>query len=345
MSAKRGLTYLVGPALAVVLLWLSFRGVDFDEVWRRVRHADPLLLSLNLAAAPLHLLLRSWRWRSLLREVHPRVPMREAFTATSIGYLAGVLPGRVGEILRPTLLSRRVGIPFAPTLATAGVERVILDLLVVLVLGALALWLPPSLTGIDWAEAPDWVGDFRRVGGLVFLAGLASLAVLHALGRRRGELSAWLEKRAQQSSSALLGRVLGWLASLMPGLATLAHWRGLAEVTGQTLLIWAVTAGGMHAGIVACGVDLPPAGMLVLLPILVAGISIPTPGNTGTFHLAMKLGLVTFYGVAEPTALGVGLVVHLCNWLPLLVLGGVSLAVGGSRATGGNLLADTSTGR
>lgn len=345
MNAKRGLTYVVGPALAGALLWFSFRGVDFHEVWAQVRRADPMLLALNLAAAPLHLFLRSWRWRSLLREVRSDVPLWEAFSATAIGYLAGVLPGRVGEVLRPTLLSRRVRIPFAPTLATAAVERIILDLLVVLILGAVALWLPSSLTGIELSEAPEWVPRFRRVAALVLLVAVGSLAVVHALGRRRGPLATQLEDRAQRSSSALLARLLRWFASLLPGFATLARWKGLAEVMGQSLLVWAVTAAGMHAGIVACGVDLPPAGMLVLLPILVAGISIPTPGNTGTFHLAMKLGLVTFYGADEATALGVGLVVHLCNWLPLLVAGGLALTLGGGRATAGNLLADTRTHR
>lgn len=345
MKLRRVLTWLVGPLLAVLLLWLSFRGVDGAELLRQVRGADPLLLSLNLVAAPLHLLLRSWRWRSLLAEVHPAVPIREAFSATAIGYLAGVLPGRVGEVLRPTLLSRRLRIPFAPTLATAAVERVILDLLVVLVLGAVALWLPSSLTGLDLAEAPDWVPRFRQVGTLALLGFVAALVVVHALGRRRQAAEARLEALARRSSLKAVPAVLRWFASLLPGFATLARWRGLAVVMGQTLLIWGVTAGGMHAGILACGVDLPPAGMLVLLPILVAGISIPTPGNTGTFHLAMKLGLVTFYGVDEATALGVGLVVHLCNWLPLLLIGSAGLALGGGRTTAGSLLADTQGGR
>ena len=50
----------------------------------------------------------------------------------------------------------RLGIPFAPTLATAGVERVVLDLLIILLLGAIALVLPASWTGLEFAEAPDW---------------------------------------------------------------------------------------------------------------------------------------------------------------------------------------------
>jgi hypothetical protein len=126
-----------------------------------------------------------------------------------------------------------------------------------------------------------------------------------------------------------------WVASLLPGFAAMASWRGLGLVMAQSLLIWLVTAAGMHAGITACGVDLPPAGMFVLLPILVAGLSIPTPGNTGTFHLAMKLGLVSFFAVDETAALGTGVVVHLANWLPLVVLGSLSIAMGGLKAVGG----------
>jgi glycosyltransferase 2 family protein len=342
---QRALTWILGPTIALALLWFSFRGVDQHELLRQVRGANPWLLAVNLTAAPLHLLLRSWRWRGLLHEVRPRIPMREAFSATAIGYLAGVLPARIGEVLRPTLLSRRVQIPFAPTLATVGVERVILDLLVVLIFGAVGLWLPSSLTGIDLSNSPDWVLSFRRIGAIVLVAMVAALVAVHELARRRNRVTARLESVADGTTPRPLAALLRWFVALLPGFATLSRWRGLSLVLTQSLLIWLVTAAGMHAGIAACGVALPPAGMLVILPIVIAGISIPTPGNTGTFHLAMKLALVSFFGADEVTAVGVALVVHLCNWLPLMLLGGLSLALGGGLPSAGSLLADTEGAR
>jgi hypothetical protein len=318
-----------GPAIALLLLWFSFRGVDAAELVAQLRRANPLLLALNLCSAPAHLWLRAWRWRSLLAPVRASIPLRETFSATAIGYLAGILPGRIGEVLRPALLSRRQRIPFAPTLATAGVERVVLDLLVILFLGGLALLLPAGLTGLDAGEGSGWLPRFQQIGAVALVLAAISLVSTHLIGRHRKRLAAWLHRRAERTKIRGLGPICRWIASLLPGFATMASWRGMGVVIGQTLLIWVVTSAGMHAGIRACGVEIPPAGMLVLLPILVAGISIPTPGNTGTFHLAMKLGVMTFFGADEATALGAGLVVHLANWLPLLVIGGACIGFGG----------------
>ncbi len=57
-----------------------------------------------------------------------------AFRATVIGFTATfLLPGRVGEVLRPYLLARKEGFSAAATFATIVVERV-LDLVAVLML-------------------------------------------------------------------------------------------------------------------------------------------------------------------------------------------------------------------
>jgi uncharacterized protein (TIRG00374 family) len=340
VSWRRLVAWISGPLLAAFFVWISFRGVDVDLLVAQVRQADPWLLGLNVAAGPLILLLRSWRWRTLLRPVHVDVPLREAYSATSIGYLAVLLPGRVGEILRPALLSRRVHIPFAPTLATAGVERVILDLLMILLLGALALALPPSISGLESGESPEWMPRFRRIAAVVLGLALFALAGIHWMGRNRSRLAARLELFAQSRNGRVVPAVTRWIGTLLPGFAVLASWGGLLMVLFQTLLIWAVTAAGMHAGLMACGVDVPAGAMLVLLPILAAGLSIPTPGNAGTFHFAMKLGLVSLFGVGDAAALGAGLVVHFCNWLPLVLLGGLSVAQGGLRSGGTDRVAE-----
>lgn len=331
---SRVLGWIGGPVIALVLLWFSFRGVELNELLEQIRHADPLLLALSLCAAPVFLTLRAWRWRSLLTPIRARVPMSESFSATGIGYLAGLLPGRVGEVLRPALLSRRLRLPFAPVLATVGVERVILDLLTVLFLGAAALLLPSNLTGLDAGEGSTWLPRFQRLATLVLGLAILALFLVHLAGRHREMIGERLDSVADSSSGRVIPPTIRWLASLLPGFAALSSWRGLVLVVGQSLLIWLVTAAGMHAGIAACGVQIPPAGMLILLPVLVAGISIPTPGNAGTFHLAMKLGLMSFFEVDESIAVGTGLIVHLTNWFPLIVVGSVCVAFGGLRVPG-----------
>ena len=59
-------------------------------------------------------------------------------------------------------------------------------------------------------------------------------------------------------------------------------------------------------------------------PILVLGVAVPTPGGTGSYHGAMKAGLLLF-GVAELPAVGAGLLVHGAVTVPIILLGTVLL--------------------
>jgi hypothetical protein len=329
MNARRIVTWLSGPLLALFFLWLSFRNVSLTELGAELRDVQAGLLLAYLATIPLHMLVRSLRWQAMLEPVRPRLPLRELFSATTIGYMASLLPGRVGEVLRPLLIARRTRIPAAPTMATVGVERVVLDLLAVLFAGALGLMLPGAVSGLGAHADQSLIIRLRGVGTLLMLAALGLLVTVHLIGRFRVPLSSWLEARAEGASLRFVPPVLRWLDSLTPGFGSMGTVPGLLRIAAWTAAVWGVIGVGMHFGIEACGVDLAPGGVLVMLPILAVGIGIPSPGGTGTFHYAMKLGLVALFAVDEAAAVGAGLVVHAGNWLPILAMGGWCVARGG----------------
>jgi hypothetical protein len=329
MNLRRIVTWLSGPLLALFFLWLSFRNVSLAELGDALGEARWGWLVLYIGSVPVHMLVRSMRWRVMLAPVREHVPMRELFSATTIGYMASLLPGRVGEVLRPVLLSRRTRVPMAPAMATIAVERIVLDLLAVLFSGALALLLPASISGLGEHADAALLMRLRGVGAVLLAAALGALVVVHLIGRYRHPLSAWLEAQAASRRGRVVPTVLRWVDSLTPGCVSLGTVPGLLRVAAWTAIVWGVIGIGMHAGIESCGVDLPPAGVLTMLPILAIGIGLPTPGGTGTFHLAMKLGLVALFGVDEAAALGAGLMVHAFNWLPILAMGGWNVARGG----------------
>jgi uncharacterized protein (TIRG00374 family) len=329
MNWKRAATHVFATLLALFFLWLSFRGVSLAELGEQLRRARWGYLLIFVLATPTHMFVRSWRWRALLDPVRRGLSLRELYSAVAIGFMAMLLPGRVGEVLRPALLSRRTGVPFPPTLATVGVERAVLDLLAVLVSGAIALLLPPSVSGIVAEADPVLMGRMRRIGAVLLAIGIVALIQVYLMGRFRKPIGAWLERLAARRSGRVLPAIIRWVASLLPGFAEMATFGGLLRVALQTALLWTVIGIGMHAGILASGVDIPLAAMLIMLPILTFGFSLPTPGGTGTLHLAMKMGLVKLFGVDEAAALGAGLIVHAFNWLPILVVGSIAVARGG----------------
>jgi len=103
--------------------------------------------------------------------------------------------------------------------------------------------------------------------------------------------------------------------------------RLLGRALLHTLLVWLVIAAATWVGLWACGAVIPPAGVLVIMPLLVLGIALPTPGGAGGYHLAMKVGLMEFYGIAEPVAISAGFLMHLAVVVPVVLLGAVLLVV------------------
>lgn len=95
----------------------------------------------------------------------PPVRLQDLFSAVMVGYTANNIIPRSGEVLRPYVLARRVGVSSALVLASVIAERMV-DVLQLAVFLVLAVMFLPELT----AQAlPQWiVGEGLRslaVGG------------------------------------------------------------------------------------------------------------------------------------------------------------------------------------
>ena len=328
---RKVLTWSSGPILAAFFLWWAFRGVSLSQLASHLKEASWPLVGVAMLLVIGHLALRSLRWRTLLDPVRPRLPFDALMSATTVGYMASLLPGRVGEVLRPILLSRRTGTPLAPAIATVGVERIVLDMLGILGCGGLALVLPSRLTAIGTGADPVLLATLRAWGAALFIFAIAGLVAASLVARHIEPVTRWIDGVSARTASALARRMMGLFASLLPGLGAFATLRGVLLLVAETAAVWGIIAVGNWCGIRAAGVDIPLLGALILIPILAVGIGIPTPGGTGTFHFAMKLGLTQIFGISADAALSAAVLVHAMTWLPVLAAGALYVARGALR--------------
>ena len=64
-------------ALAAVLLWYSFKGVDWNDFFVQIRHCHWGYVLLSMAAGALAFVFRGFRWRGILEPLDPttrRIP-------------------------------------------------------------------------------------------------------------------------------------------------------------------------------------------------------------------------------------------------------------------------------
>jgi uncharacterized protein (TIRG00374 family) len=301
--------------LAIALFWWFLGHARLADVWQQVRRAQLELVALAFICAGLSYWARALRWQYLLAPVGP-TRFRTAFRTTMIGFAASfVLPARVGEVLRPYLLARQEGLNATATFATVVVERV-LDLMAVLALLALFLW-GAEPTGM----APGLLRSVRVAAATTALASLVLMAGMIVLASRPERIG----QIVLRAGSALPHRVSGALAQMAQmfseGLAVAREPRPLLIAVLWSFPLWVLIAAEAWCVTRAFGIEMSFMGGFLLQALLVIGVAVPTPGAVGGFHEAYRLGVTTFFGAQESSAVGAAIVLHAISFVPVTLVG------------------------
>jgi len=289
--ARAALVLLVFAGMIAFFIWHGPKwGLVLDAfrfvAWEWVVAA----IALNL----LSVVARAAAWNQVIEQAvpPPQPPFRAVFSAFGVGLFANaVLPGRIGELARVAVLSRRIeeerrADTWAVLLGTVFAHRV-LDLFpVVLLIGYVAAT----------AKIPHWAVASLIVFLIVAFA-LFGFALASARHRNRTVL-----EDAEGGIRRLITMARYGLGVLHAPVAAVSA--ALLQCLGwlcQLFAVWAsMRAFDIHE-------PLPAAG-LVLLLMNVAMLFPLWPGNVGLVQAAVALPLVS-YGVpyAKGFAFGIGL--------------------------------------
>ena len=317
ITRRRAVRLGVGLTLAGALLWLFFRGVQWHELSGSLRAADPWLLGGVILTTLVTYLARAWRWGSLLRPL-VKVPLTRLFSATVVGFMAGLFVPRAGEVLRPYLIGRRYKVPFSAAFASIVIER-LADLIAVLFLFSLYLFVLPAPAA---QTSGSLIGFLKLGGALTGVLALTIAGVLAGLHVHVDKTLRVLDRFLVHLPARLASTLRRGLASFAEGLAVLhsppSH---LVTIFGQSLVVWLSIAVGISWNNAAFGLDLPFHTSFLIIAFLTVGVSVPTPGMVGGFHEAYKLALTEVYGVATAPAVAAGIAMHFLANVPVLILG------------------------
>ncbi|HNX96545.1 MAG TPA: lysylphosphatidylglycerol synthase transmembrane domain-containing protein [Candidatus Aminicenantes bacterium] len=300
---------LVVAAITLLLLFLFFRNVDLRAtltVLESIPWWLPLVYALSIVG---QYVIRAWRWRVLLRAQKEGIAFRSLFSATVIGFMISyLLPGRIGEVVRPLLLADREGISRSASLGSIVMER-LFDLLAVFLLFLVAIFFFPLP-----ATAP--LVTMRKLVLIILPLIVLFFALLVALNGPRG--AALLER-----ASAILGRCLperfrakgiGIFRQFLGGMHAGLGWRRLLVILGYSLGLWTFSV--LFFWILMRGFADPTlrtvtlAGTFAYFGIQFVAAAVPTPGMAGSFDVASRYTLTVLLGVTEGTAVAYTLLVH-----------------------------------
>lgn len=316
-GARIAVSFVVASLIGGFFLWLAARGLPLDEVRAYLADADYGRLGVaSLVFVAIYIVChgaRIWRWNYLVRPLG-EVPTSTVNQACTLGFTAIVLlPLRLGEFVRPVVLSRSSELPASGLLATAVVERV-MDGLIITGLLFVALW---TYQG----EAPV---AFARGAGLISLMIFLPAMVMSVLAYTRRH---WAEVIVEQTlgrvSQKLAAAVSGLLMGFVEGFKSLVDGRNLGRFLAATAMYWGTNALSMWA-LLTLGFDLKVNlwEMATVMAVLVIGIMVPAgPAMAGNFEFFMSQGLGLFVDLQlSALAAQVAVFAVLVHALQLLVI-------------------------
>ncbi len=245
---------ILASTVTIGVLFITFRGIEPVRFVYILQKADWVWILILFLVMPVEQLVRGWKWRQILFDIHPVSSLR-LFGAVMVGYFANmVVPVGVSPLVRAWLVARKEGLKISTVLVTTAIERFVDGIVFSILVGILiALYALPDMDG------NLRIGLSAAAGGSFFLfLGLFIFLFRAKSGIERqhtflGRTLSRLEKRFSKHLSGLatgIAEGIVWPKSVARGVGVISA-SILMKVISVTHFLWA----GLAFGLVLGGLD------------------------------------------------------------------------------------------
>jgi uncharacterized protein (TIRG00374 family) len=310
--AKVWLKLLISLAVGGGCFWLAARKVDHAALDEALDRFDPSYIVPLVVISLLIQVFRALRWKVELQPL-ARLPLVLLWEVVAVAYMMiNVLPFRLGEPVRPVLLSWKTGLKI-PAIVGNWVFEKMLDTAAMVLFIHLALLLN---------DLPHWARHASMFSLVMFLC-MLTLVVGFWL---RGD---WFFQAT--AGRALPEKACAWtrnvLESARSGLQILPDRKLVAVAFLLTIALWFLPIISSWVLMRAFDFDLPFAAAFAVFVAIGAGTALPNPpGMIGVFQIASVVALGMF-GVPKADALAYGIVLNAIQFVTLVLQGLVAVGL------------------
>ena len=301
---------VISSLVGLVCLWLAARSVSWHEVGAALERFDFAWLAVAIVISLAIQLLRALRWQVELSPL-ARLPFPMVWQVIAVSYMMiNVLPFRMGEPVRPLLMSWRGKLPVSAIVGNWVFEKM-MDTAAIVVFVHLAL---------VTADLPEWAEHASQASLTAFAVMLTVVVVFWLRGERFFDavVGRWLPDHARAKALAVLH-------SARSGLEILPDRRLVAWVFVLTLMLWGLPVLSSYVLIRGFGFGLPFSAALVVFVAISIGTTLPPPpGLFGIMQIAAVVAL-GFFDVPHAEALAYGILLNAVQFVTLVAQGLVAL--------------------
>jgi len=350
-KVKKWLNITIGIVISAAFIYLAFRRVHLREILYSLKHINYFWLIPNSLIVILTMVFRAERWKYLLKSVN-NYKASTLFPSVMIGFMANnILPVRLGEFLRAYSLGAKTGESRSSIFATIVIERIFDSLALLLMFWLVIMFVP----------FPPIVKQFGIFTAVVNGIAILFLVILKqknvALVNWLTRLFSFLPNKLIEKAEHILLKFVDGLKTFdhikILGIVTL--WSLILWIVTALSNYFIFMAFGIYPGFVAsfilllfvaAGVMLPSApgfigvyqaaiigafGMMNQIGIIgyqasqtrleMTAISLPAFANMPLVGVSYLLDSAGAFGISKGESLSFSLVLWLCQYLPVTLLG------------------------
>ncbi len=297
-----------GTLIAVALLAYCVKDISLADLRQLFERLQFVYLIPALVLSFAFVALKALRWRAI---VMPQkvIPVWRTITLYSAGQVVNIaMPALTGQLGRIFLFAKFEGLRKTYVFSTILLEVVLdaITLIGVLLMTSFAFKFPEEY------RSAGYVIGIGTVAGIILLYTILLFQERFVTMSRR-----WLRPRWPGFYISMKK----FLRSFAKGLSSLRTRQGTFYSLMYSVVYWAAHILVIYYLFKAFGFDLPLSAAALVMLINTLALTVPiTPGNAGTFEVAVSTSLSAF-SVGRTDAVLFALALHLIDLLPLWVLG------------------------
>lgn len=319
---KKSARYLISFLLAAGLLWFVFKDIDLLSMKDRLASADWRWLALSAILTLLAHFLRAWRWGMLLRPLGVPVPVYASYISLLTGYFANYILPRMGEVTRCATLYRMEGVPVNQSLGTVIADR-IFDLAVLVLLLVLNFFLEfdrlsTFFLSLIGDKVPGENNSFQGLYYLLITCGVLVLTTIFLLWKMP-------QLRRRLFANNLIKKIVEFGQGLLSGLLSVRKLESPVSFIIATFGIWICYFFSSFV-LFFCIPETSHLGVLAGLTVLVigaVGMSAPTQGGIGAYHLLVG-NVMVLYGLSQQDGITLATFIHGSQMILIMIVGALA---------------------
>jgi uncharacterized protein (TIRG00374 family) len=277
--------------LGILILWLVFRGTDFEKIWLIFRDANYLILIFSLVFGLMGNTFRALRWQLLMAPLGHETRIKNIAFAVYGGYAVNFAIPRAGELWRCGMVSKLENVPFAQAVSTMILDRV-LDLLSVIIIIFLACFLNAKFLLDQLNQSSSLQSKLGMVLGSVWF--YASLMAVMGL-----VVYLWKFHR----HNLVVRKVIDFIQGIRKDLLQIGRMKQKGHIVFYSVMIWVSYFFYFYITLFAFDFTQNLGFTAGLITFVLGSISmaVPTNGGLGAWHAAV-IGSLMLYGVSHVSA-------------------------------------------